>query len=511
MSNCIKLVTYPGPGFADESLDYRVQVEGKSLFVHPVRVSAMSVNQIYKGFQRPLEQTELAAFVQFDFEGSVCVKVISAMEVFKAQVRPTAKNVCISRNRDELTFEINKPGQYTLEINGLHKALHIFANPMEKDKPDPKAEHVQYIAATEKPGHSYGLDLQPGKDTLYFGPGIHSVGQITLASSQSVYIDGGAIVYGSILGYEQDHLRVYGRGILDGSRFHRETIANLLLFKGCNDIEVDGVILRDSAVYNFSTANCRNIHVNNIKILSWRYNSDGIDYHNSSSSLIENSFLRCFDDCIVMKGQKNFQGYDSHHAALTDITVENCVIWCDWGRALEIGAETVGDEIARLTFHNCDIIHFSFIACDVQGCGDAPIHDVCFEDIRIEDPIDSLVDPRLMEIFLRSMVWVPDVSLGRAYDITFKNIDYKGLVICPCRFIGFDTKSDVQDIHLENITLNGRTMTTLNDLIAPVIVNSFVGGLTLDGKAMDLKEARYESEEDTCHSYLVGNGAFIVI
>lgn len=52
-------------------------------------------------------------------------------------------------------------------------------------------------------------------------------------------------------------------------------------------------------------------------------------------------------------GEHNGKVYD----IFKNVIAENCVIWNDWGKCLEIGAETRAEEIADIYFKNCSIIH----------------------------------------------------------------------------------------------------------------------------------------------------------
>ena len=519
-----QLVLYKIPYFAPISRDYYVEVNGQPVDVHPVTVSSKPTNELYRGTQRGEEETEQASFINFDFSGTVHLRVICAWEIFCARVLPLSRDIQPvrgSRNKgDEVSFTITKPGQYILEINGMHRPLHIFANPMITDRPDPAAANVDYRHAEEKqdfPGNYWGkrTEIAPGKDTLYFGPGIHHVDLLELKSGQSVYIDGGAIVHGAIVAHEQENIRVYGRGILTGERFSRDHIhsglTSMVIFSNCHNVRVEGVILKDSVTYHLSTVAGSHISVENVKVVSWRRNADGIDMHNTSYVTVKNCFVRTFDDAIVIKGQHRYMGYATNHQETAHILVEGCTIWGDWGRGLEFGAETSADAMRDITLRDCDIVHFAFVACDIQACGDAPISDVLFEDIRVHDPIDPLIGPRLMEIFIRNMLWMAGESLGSVRGITYRNISYNGLVICPIRFIGQSDEHNIRDISLENITLNGQRLSDEQHLLAPVILNDFADDISIDGKKIDRNRCRIETEEDTCNSYLVGNGAFIVI
>jgi len=75
------------------SPDYRVTVNGRAVFVYRARVSAQPINQIWPGYQRPLEQTELAAFATWDMTGPVEVEVSSARPIRDVRVRPASRGI----------------------------------------------------------------------------------------------------------------------------------------------------------------------------------------------------------------------------------------------------------------------------------------------------------------------------------------------------------------------------------------------------------------------------------
>jgi len=498
--------------FIAESELYRVYAGGAPLFVHEARVSARPVNQVWRGYQRPVQQTEPAAFVSFDMNKPVELRVVCNFEVFNAFLRPDGAGIAARRKDDEVYVTLDKPGNYTLDVNGAHNALHIFANP-------PAA--------------------RPPEGALYFGPGIHKPGVIQAQSGQTIYLDEGAIVYGAVIVRECENVRVTGRGILDGSRFHREKQNNVLLLEGSRGVTVDGIVLRDAPTYALSATACENLTINNVKVIGqWRYNADGLDLHNTRHARITDCFVRTFDDCIVLKSRAEYQGYSAGAMCMEDVRVERCVLWNDWGRALEIGAETVGAYMRDIAFRDCDVMHFLFIACDVQACGDAEIYGVTFEDIRVGEPLDPACEPRLIEIFIRPMCWLSVEKLGSVRDIVFRDIKYTGRTSVPCRFIGYDKDSDIAGVSLERVVVNGKALTAAGLDMSHIIVNGYVSGLTVDGIAVPAGRAaegaaaagsmlgdaaaagitandapdscvHFESEEETNNAYLIGNGAFI--
>ncbi|MBO4262749.1 MAG: hypothetical protein J5903_03080, partial [Clostridia bacterium] len=111
----------------------------------------------------------------------------------------------------------------------------------------------------------------------------------------------------------------------------------------------------------------------------WRYNSDGIDLFNCRNAVIKNSFLRNFDDCMVIKG---IVGWDKNNNE--NILVENLVIWCDWGSALEVGAETNAPEYNNIIFRNCDVIHGQSAIMRLHHHNRAHIKNVIYDGINAE-------------------------------------------------------------------------------------------------------------------------------
>ena len=446
------------------SSDYKVKVNGTERFVYMARVSAMPVN-VWPGVKRPLQQTEIAAFCSFTSQPGNKVTVISAAKIENVIIRPLSLGIQPVVKGNEISFEITRPCQLVVEVNGWHKALHLFVNPS---------------AAPEKHNSS----------DLYFGPGLHFPGIIFAKSNQHIILDSGAVVFGAIYGRDIHDLSIGGSGVLDGSRLVRNVdTVNLIELINCKNVQVSGVVLRDAPIWTLMTYECRDIRIDNIKIVGmWRYNSDGIDLVNSKDIVVENSFVRAFDDCLVIKGFHRSANPETPVWNISDIVFRNCVVWNDWGRALEIGAETVADSISHILYSNIDIVHFIHIALDIQNGNRAIVSDVKYEDIRIEDPItenaylDDLKDPildisevknnprntkkfvqddlgRLFVIEIQENGWVKDKSLGSVFDINYRNINYQSAWKPKSFFTGFSADHAIRNIRFENIQIQSLKIT----------------------------------------------------
>ena len=464
--------------FADEKTDYAVSVDGKEVRCHACRVSAMPFNTVWPGHQRPIEQTEVSSFISFEMTKPVDVRVKLARRPFDIAIRPKSAGIEYDVFGDTLYFTIKKPGQYSVEIDGRHNNLHIFA--------DKKRENG-------------------GENASYrFEHGVFDVGKLVLKSGESVYIGADAVVYGEISSVNSENVRIFGGGILDGSKMERSCGnceiggEGLLKFIRCKNLSVEGIILRDSCMWTATMINCESIDFDNVKVIGmWRYNSDGFDFVNSRRVHVSNCFLRTFDDGIVLKGLRLDDKKEVEKMNVEDHLIENCVVWCDWGGALEFGAETVADEYKNIRLINCDIIRTDQGALRIHSGDRADIHDVLYENINIEysrfdtravyqendemkyEPGDVPAHDAFIKDWMYCGVWSNDNIPGHVHGVTYKNIRiYKDEEV-PMPVIllnGADAEHTVSDITLSGVYLNGEKITPT------VEKNEFIQNITIDGE-----------------------------
>ena len=505
-----KVVIYDAPKEEKQSDDFKMFVNEKPLFVYQARVSKYPINQIWPGYQRPLNQTEIASFAYFDMRGEAAVRIESSREIKTLDIRPKEYGIKPTVKGNTIEFKISKPQQLIVEVNGYHQALHIFANPVEDykiDKKDPKVH--------------------------YFGPGIHEAGTINVKSGETVYIEGGAIVYGVISSENARNIQIAGRGILDASKIERGNAPRMIDLRGVVNAHISGITLRDPHIFTVTPLNCDSITIDNIKLIGlWRYNSDGIHPENSKNIIIRNCFVRAFDDAIVFSAFKN----NNKPNIMENIVVDNCVIWNDWGRAFEIGAGTVADTIRNISVTNCYVPHFTTVAMDIQNCDRATIENVHYQNISIEDPIlDSarvgtvpIVQKawgKIIVLGIYGSFYSADTIRGHINNIYFKNIRYNrtypeskdtfgyeeirtdqnvnlnnydifirdnmyfGDIKYNCTnqntvyLSGYDSNHMVSNIFIEDYFINGKKVTDLNT----VGKNEFVKNLNIEGWIMDDK------------------------
>ena len=465
---------------------YTVRVNGQPAELDTARVSAMPFNRRWPGHQRSMDQTELVSFISLSADEPVTFEIIPTRPFATAPVRPGSAGITPDISSGVITFTVPGPGFYTVEPYGRNEALHIFIDPV----------------------CDYGID-PTDENVLYFGPGEHDAGLITLHSNQTLYLDEGAVVYACVEAIDADNIRILGHGILD----NRKNVEELLFEANvenndaavnnairrhtvqpeyCNGVTIDGITIRDSLVYNIRPVGCRDLHISNVKIIGcWRYNSDGIDMHNCVDVEINNCFLRTYDDSICVKGfdcyyegdveaavnaamYRNGKAYD----VFKNVRVHDCVIWNDWGKCLEIGAETRAEEICDVIFENCDVIHLTGSVLDCMNVDYADVHDVTWRDIRIE--LDDVVPQSMIQnsdqdtFFQRDPDFVPPIICaqvlyhheysaggdrrGRNRRLNFENISVFGRQNIVFAFEGYRDDAECSDIMIRNFTVNGEPL-----------------------------------------------------
>lgn len=490
---------------------YAVRVNGREAELDTMRVSKHPFNRRWPGHQRQSAQTELTNFLSMCADEPLHFEVTLPYPSERVIIRPKSPGITPVVRDNKVYFTLEKPGYFTLEPYGRHEALHVFV-----DAPC-----------------DYDADKSCG-DVIYFGKGVHHAGCINLKSGQTLFIDKGAVVYADVRAMDARNIRIIGNGILDCSHNREEILfeaneennfaavnnavrRHSVQLEYCTNVLIDGITIRDSLLYNIRPVGCENLYIQNVKIIGcWRYNSDGIDMHNCVNVVIDNCFLRTFDDCICVKGfDCYYEGGKQeieeavnraiHHGGkvfdtFKNVLVKNCVLWNDWGKCLEIGAETRARNISGVTFENCDIIHVTGPVLDVCSVDYAHIHDIIYRHINIEfDDIipfpviqnkDSEEYPEGINPDYAPAVCSSEVSYHAEYSaggtqrginegIVFEDIHL--LCDAPLKprlfFKGYSDVYCVKDITVKGFYLNGKKLESTGDF--DIVCNEFVKGVEI--------------------------------
>lgn len=430
-----ELVTYEAPGgmkYAAHNDDFTVQVrnpggEWLDLFEWKVQVD--------------MDDVQTASMVSFDFEGEVDVRIRKNNgSVNSVQIRPLSYGIVPEVNGQVIDFSLDQPRKISLEVNGdkLHN-LHLFANSVLKEKPDPNDPNV-----------------------IYFGPGIHQPKDLPgdvfhIPSGKTVYVDGGAVVKAKLLVNQARDVKIIGHGII----FQPERGVEI---RHSQNVIVDGPIFINPSHYTIYGGQTTGLIIRNIKSFSCKGWSDGIDLMSCSDVLIDDVFMRNSDDCIAIYGHR-WEFYGSAR----NYEIKNSTLWADIAHPTNIGghgnAEAGGDTIENITFTNIDILEHDEDDRNYQGClsiacaDNNLVRNVSYKNIRVEDFQEG-------QLFHFRVVFNPKYSAasGRGIEnITLENIEYNGAGANPSMILGYNEERLAKNIQIKGLKINEKLIENAAD------------------------------------------------
>lgn len=431
-----------------------ISLQAQELFIHPVpngiiyskhnddftvrvRIPGQEWQDLFEyKVMVDLDKPQPASMVQFDFSGKVELMVkVNNGQINNLKIRPLAKNIQPSVQDNIILFSLENPVKLSLEINGdrLHN-LHIFANPLETEKPDPN-----------------------DPDIIYFGEGIHrpqdTPGNVFhIPSGKTVYLAPGAIIRGKFHCDKVENVRFIGRGIIDEPERGFE-------LTHCTNIEIDGITVINPSHYTVYGGDVNGLKINNLKSFSCKGWSDGIDLMSCSNVDINDIFLRNSDDCIAIYTHRwNFYGDARNYR------IRNAILWADVAHPVNIGlhgnSEGTPEVIENLHFSDIDILEHDEDDRNYQGCIAFSVSDnnlvrnIKFENIRIENIQEGQLF-NLRVLYNKKYSKAP----GRGIEnILFKNIYYTGYGENPSVIEGYNEKCQIENVTFENIFINDKKM-----------------------------------------------------
>jgi len=401
--------------------DFSVKVrkpggEWKDLFEYGVKVDQV----IGSG-----HSVQKASMAYFDFSGDVEVSVTSKKgTINKAKIRPLSYGIQPKIKGNTVTFSLSNPANLSVEINDdIFHNLHLFANPIEKNIPNPKDPNV-----------------------IYFEPGIHEIPnqKLVVPSNKTVYIAGGAVLKGQIALDSVSNVNILGRGMVDQEVKLGIHIAN------SKNVVVEGVFASQCLA-----GGSDGVKINNVKTISFFGWGDGMNVMASNNVSYDRVFVRSSDDCTTVYGtRKSFKGGSKN------ITMQNSTLWADVGHPILIGTHGNSDKpdvLENLNYINIDILDQKEMQVDYQGClainvGDNNLaKNVLFEKIRVEDFREGQL-LNLRVFYNTKYCTAPGLGIE---DVVFRDITYNGKNANLSIIAGYNEQRKIKNITFENLSING--------------------------------------------------------
>ncbi len=445
-----KVVLYDGPQVLQSSSVMNVKVEGKPLFVYDTRVNHL------RSFTYTPSQ-DMNQVVIFDFEGQVNVEVeiVGATQLYNVKVRPLANDVKVNVSGNKVSFVLSEYGNFVMEYattqdgNASDNVLHIFANPIETDPVDP--ENLP-------------------ENTIYVGPGVWMASAIPVSKDDTtVYLAGGAVVYGQIRTAEVKNLTICGRGILSGQMFDRTKASEFTLpieLQHCENVTIKDIAILDPAGWAVTLYCCQNVTIDNLKIVTARANGDGISVQSCSNVNVKGGFVRTWDDSLVVKNVDNEN--------TSNITFDGVSVWTDLAQSMEVGYETYGPKMNDITFRNITVLHnFHKAAISIHNADNAVIDGVTYENITIEDAqmlgdnqLDGENDFLIDFTIAFNTEWTKSgAQRGSIKNVTVKNVKVIEMAsTIKCRMFGESNTSTIDGVTISDVEIGGQKVADLDGL-----------------------------------------------
>jgi hypothetical protein len=331
--------------------------------------------------------------LNFDTNGPVTISVTAEDPHFwdnGVEIQPMRFGIRPRRNGATITFQIQGPEKLTIARPGDHfddaDLLFLFANP------------IDYSGITSQ---------TPG--VRYYGPGVYHE-SIDAHAGDKIYLDGGAVIFGSLNIWQAENVRVLGRGtiIYDGPQnpyadegwMHKPNW-HVMVMDNAKNIEIDGITcITRSRSWQIQMRDSWHIGFYNIKAIGGNPNNanqDGMDWLGGGDTTVRNSFFRASDDVFAIQG--NWDGYELEKMRIpghdvTNITIEDTIASTSISNTIRIGWPQKTFNSAHFHMRNMDVINTGFGGCKVpfaffelwaDPAGRGSHSDYTFRDIRLED------------------------------------------------------------------------------------------------------------------------------
>lgn len=454
-----KLVLYEGPKTIKPSDAIQLKVGGHEVFVYSTAVN--HTHSWASDGKPPLSETPVA---YFDFEGTVKVEITltNGDELKSCDIMPRAYGIKPTIKDNTVIFEIDQPGFYTVQFNNSVKdAAHIFANPIEEDIPDKNDENV-----------------------IFIGPGEWNIDFINLESGQTLYISGGAVVHTMIKSELAENVTIRGRGIIDGSIWDSWTqpgeMARVPIdIRNSKDIGVEGIILLNPNAWALNLYESENVKVNNVKIITARPNGDGITVQSCRNVDVSNSFVRSWDDSLVVK---NYAGNSEN------IVFDGIQVWTDLAQSCEIGYETNKGKrenavISNITFKNITVLYnFHKPVISIHNSDDALVENIYYQNIIVENAQmgsgDAGDNNQLIDFAILSSQWSSTPERGNIRNVTVENVQVLDGKFPPSRIIGYDENHTVENVKIKDLIILGKKINSLEE--GNFKINQYVKNIVIE-------------------------------
>ena len=350
---------------------YKVYIQDKEQYVFSTGATKEEIARVNGSFlnENGIDQPHICAF---GCSGMVKVEItLVNTDVSDFEVMPVSKKPTAFKSNGSLTLFMQPFDRYVVKLNGNEKnLLLIFANPLQSEMgvADDDPNVIRY-----KAGQIYNQEVIYPKD------------------GQTVFIEGGAIVYGRIEG-NKTSCHVNGPGVLYCYPEYNYKGVYLL---NCYDCTLKNTIVLNKSAWATAVCQSTGVQIDNWHAIStcnpydnWGVNNDTCDLFASNNCSVTRSFSYSHDDAFCIKSHKF-----SWLGKVYDITYDDCISYAvDGGNGIDLGYE-LNEDVSNITYKNIYICRSNGTRGEMRRGGIAlhnaaagTVDGVTYENIYVEDP-----------------------------------------------------------------------------------------------------------------------------
>ena len=383
-------------------------------------------------------------FISFDTTGPADISITAAdphfwdsgvdIEPWRLGIRPTHPE----GEPQTIRFRLSGPAKLSISRPGdfLNQARMLFLFAGSPSPPPPSGPNVTIVPA-----------------------GVHHE-SLNPKSGDTIYLEPGAFVFGSLNLWQVDNVKVLGRGtiVYDGPQdpngdtgWLHQPDWHCIVGDQAHNIEIDGLtcIIR-SRTWSIQMTNSTGFRIDDLRVIGGdarNANQDGMDWLGGGDSIVNHSFFRASDDDLAALG--NWDGYTE--AALTapgadvnNILVENTEFSTSISNVVRLGWPQKTYNLHNFTLRDSDILHGGIGSCGqtfgllgfwgANGAG-GDHSGVTFENLVLDNwySLAQMEQEKpSLHGFTFKNIWALDqpplaesTITGDVSDVTFDNVKYR--------------------------------------------------------------------------------------
>ncbi|MBR3681879.1 MAG: hypothetical protein IKD05_03510 [Tidjanibacter sp.] len=402
--------------------------------------------EVNGGYAQTIPTSEAHVCV-FGCDGVVKVEIDNLRAAIESVVvRPVSKNYTYSHDGSKVTLLLKPYDRVVVEINGDEtNPLFVFANPLEVERPQEDDPNVVYFKAGT----------------------ITDIHRMALKSGQTLYVEGGAIIRGSLFFESKENVRIAGCGVLDS----RESGDQAIKVGKTKGLTIENITVLNRDKWTTFLYENDNVLLDNYKVVAvatthheYGAENDACDLMGCKNVVVKRGFSYCHDDAFCVKSQKW-----SYKGEVDNIEFEDCIAWnVGGGNSFEIGYE-LNQNVNDVRYRNIYAIRTAGRtptlrrgALGVQNGAGGRVTNISYDGVWVEDPREYGIYMRVLESSYEigtGVEWTP----GQIDGVSVKNANFLVKPPYGFHFEGYDVDVHrLKNITLENITIAGEKLTKSN-------------------------------------------------